>query len=170
VPHYLKDILESEAWRKFTAPAGPQHYDHFEEFVTTPPTKGLGTSTDLIRRLVGGDPKAVDLLDRALQRPDGGDHRSDEYKATVDNVNGVRPTGNSEAAALRRLRKDRPDLHARVIKGEMKAHAAMVEAGFRHQTITVPIDDMKALAAVLRRRLTPEQWTEFLHWAPDRDD
>lgn len=47
------------------------------------------------------------------------------------------PTGTSTAAALRRLRKHRPDLHAAVLAGRMTAHAAMVAAGFRPKTITV---------------------------------
>jgi hypothetical protein len=42
-----------------------------------------------------------------------------------------RPSGNSRAAFLRRLRKDRPDIHARVLAGEISAHAGMIEAGFR---------------------------------------
>jgi hypothetical protein len=42
-----------------------------------------------------------------------------------------RPSGNSAAAALRRLERYRPDLLDRVLAGEMSAHAAMVEAGFR---------------------------------------
>ena len=33
--------------------------------------------------------------------------------------------------AHRRLRKDRPDIHARVLAGEISAHAGMIEAGFR---------------------------------------
>jgi hypothetical protein len=39
--------------------------------------------------------------------------------------------GNSNEAAERRLRKDRPDLHTRVLTGELTWNAAMVEAGFR---------------------------------------
>ena len=35
------------------------------------------------------------------------------------------------AYAVRRLRKDRPDLHGRVLDGELSANAAMIEAGFR---------------------------------------
>jgi hypothetical protein len=56
---------------------------------------------------------------------------------TVDNINSSspeeteRPSGTSREAALRRLRKDRPDLHERVIARELTPHAAMVEAGFR---------------------------------------
>jgi hypothetical protein len=50
------------------------------------------------------------VIDQALQGKQG--QRTD----LVDNVNEVeRPTGNSESAALRRLRKDRPDLHAQVL-------------------------------------------------------
>jgi hypothetical protein len=41
------------------------------------------------------------------------------------------PTGTSVEASLRRLRKDRPDIHARVLAGEITAHAGMIEAGFR---------------------------------------
>jgi len=42
-----------------------------------------------------------------------------------------RPSGNSQESALRRLRKDRPDLHELVLNGERSAHAAAIEAGFR---------------------------------------
>jgi hypothetical protein len=43
----------------------------------------------------------------------------------------MRPTGNSAAAAMRRLRKDCPDIYFRVLAGEVSAHAGMIEAGFR---------------------------------------
>jgi len=70
--------------------------------------------------------------------------------AITDNVHKPRPSGNSEEAALRRLRKDRPDLYQRVIEKKLSAHGAMVQAGFRPRTITVPVD-VKAAAAVLAR-------------------
>jgi hypothetical protein len=47
----------------------------------------------------------------------------------------IRPSGNSRAAFLRRLRKDRPDIHARVLAGELSPHASMIEAGFRKQPV-----------------------------------
>jgi hypothetical protein len=60
--------------------------------------------------------------------------RQDDQK-NVDNghrdVNGSRPTGNSAAAALRRLERQRPDLLDRVLAGELSPHAAMITAGFR---------------------------------------
>lgn len=45
---------------------------------------------------------------------------------------------------------DAPELHARVLAGEITAHAAMVEAGFRRRTITVPVDIDKVALAITR--------------------
>jgi hypothetical protein len=77
----------------------------------------------------------LDAKDRAQQRPGG-------RPKSVDNggrdINSSRPTGTSKAAALRRLRKDRPDIHARVLAGQISAHAGMVEAGFRRSKRGAP--------------------------------
>ena len=76
--------------------------------------------------MVADDPVTVDLLDQALQRAVG----SNQHTEPVDNVHTQeRPSGNEASRALRRLRKDRPDLHARVLAGELSPHAAMREAG-----------------------------------------
>jgi hypothetical protein len=66
--------------------------------------------------------------DRQNRRPPG-------RPKNVDNghryVNVSRPTGNSAAAALRRLERQRPDLLDRVLAAELSPHAAMITAGFR---------------------------------------
>jgi hypothetical protein len=81
----------------------------------------------MLRDMCRRDPEALDLLDQALQGRQG------ERTDLVDNVHDVeeveRPAGNTSAAALRRLRKDAPELHARVLAGELSPHAAAVEAG-----------------------------------------
>ena len=67
----------------------------------------------------------ADQQDRENQRP-----AHVHIKPDVDNNDGcinIRPTGTSAAAALRRLRKDRPDIHARVLAGELTPHAGMVD-------------------------------------------
>ena len=56
---------------------------------------------------------------------------SEGFDNKNSNVKALAPTGNSESYAHRRLRKDRPDIHARVLAGEISAHAGMIEAGFR---------------------------------------
>jgi len=74
-----------------------------------------------------------DARDRANLRPAHKHIDRDVYingPAGKHNVH-IRPSGNSRAAFLRRLRKDRPDIHARVLAGELSPYAGMIEAGFR---------------------------------------
>jgi len=87
---------------------------------------GMGSTVAITKALLRDDKVASDLLDQALQGKQG--RRSD----LVSNSNEVaRPVGTTRDQALRRLRKDAPELHAQVLAGELSPHAAMVEAGFR---------------------------------------
>lgn len=99
--------------------------------------------------------QALDALDRVTQHPAGNSTgRNQHSTGTFDNIQSSSPveapTGTSSAAALRRLRKERPDLHARVLAEELTPHRAMVEAGFRKPTITIP-REVDAAARALRR-------------------
>jgi len=94
-------------------------------------------------RVCRDTPHALDAVDRALQDGQRPGARAD----LVDNVNEVhRPDGNATSAALRRLRKDRPDLHALVLEEQLSAHAAMVQAGFRPRTATIRLDNVESIA------------------------
>lgn len=115
-------------------------FAHFSEFVCADPPAGLGTDVAMLPRLCGDDAEAIDLIDQATKNP------AHVHTHDVDNVH-VKPDGNSAQAALRRLRKDRPDLHDRVLAGDLSPHAA-VEANFRTRTITVPLDPEKLAGAV----------------------
>jgi hypothetical protein len=151
IPKLLRQLLEAEAWREFRTKLGDDvRHERFAEFVATPPLKGLGTTIEFVRQLIAKDPVALDLLDQATQNRHGGDH------SNVDNVPVARPTGNSAEKALRRLRKDRPDLHAQVLAGSLSPHGAMVEAGFRRRTITVSVTSPEGIASTLRRHLDHE--------------
>lgn len=154
-PQLLRRILEEGAWREFRTRRGEVvRPASFAEFVTTKPLRGLGATVRLVQRVAAEDPDTVDLLDRELQRPPS--------LHAVDNVHGTeRPSGNSESAALRRLRKDRPDLHADVLARKLSAHAAMVKAGFRRRTATIRTDSPKAVAKALRKHLVPDQIAEL---------
>ena len=102
---------------------------------------GKGTTVDHLKRICRDDAQVLDMIDELLQRPAGGQpgnqNAKGEEKTICDNVPGrsspepLAPTGNSREKGLRRRRKDRPDLHARVLAGELSVHRAMVLAGFR---------------------------------------
>lgn len=108
-------------------------HQHFEEFVTQRFPQGLGTKLHVLKNLCRDNQLALDWIDQVCQRPAG------RPKETFDNVKDKAPTGNAREAGLRRLRKDRPDLHAEVIEGKRSVHAAMIEAGFRKRLEPVEV-------------------------------
>ncbi len=63
---------------------------------------------------------------------------------------------NDAGYAVARLHRQRPDLHAKVLSREISPHAAMVEAGFRRKTITVPLNPQRA-AVTLVRHFSPDE-------------
>ncbi len=64
--------------------------------------------------------------------------------------------------ALRRLKRDNPELAERVMAGELSAHAAAVEAGFRSPKVAVRLDDMRSAARTLASRLDAEQIDDLI--------
>jgi hypothetical protein len=161
VPKVLREVLETGAWREFVTRMGQRiQYERFEDFVTTPPLAGVGGSMDLVRRIASADPVTDSLLTDALGEGVRQGRRTD-LNNNVQKVEAA-PQGNARHRALRRLRKDRPDLHAEVLAGDRSAHAAMVEAGFRRRTITVPVEP-HAAARIIRRHFDGDSFRELLN-------
>ena len=82
--------------------------------------------------------RVLDLVDRVLQEdsPHGGDRRSeDAIKSPNGRLDTTSNSTGSRSYALRRLRKDAPELHEQVLDGTLTAHAAMVKAGLRRRVI-----------------------------------
>lgn len=125
-------------------------------------------------------PEAVELACLAIQANQGqpigikqfveqarrqADLESDEYvgqgtrsdKQLRDNVTKSRQGGNELSYTLRRLARSHPELLDRVESGELSANAAAIEAGFRHKTITVRLDDAQSAVRTLLRHYTKEQ-------------
>jgi hypothetical protein len=160
VPGLVKRVLAEDAWRSFVTQRGELvEYDHFEQFVATPPLKGLGASLDLVRTLVRSDPVALDLFDSATRGQQG---RRTDLLDNMQEVGNNAPTGTSREAGLRRLRKDRPDLHAEVLAGALSTHAAMLKAGFRQRKVSIPVATPAAAAKALRKNLEPDQIKELV--------
>ena len=151
VPGLVVKVVDWQCWqhRYVGRIREDVRFNDFLKFIEDYPPEGLGATYDMLKRICK-DTEAEDVLDKAVQGGRGGDRRSEGFK--VDNVNfdSEEADGNSRAAALRRLRKYRPDLHAQVLEKKLSPHAAMVQAGFRPKTITVPFDVKKAAAVLVR--------------------
>jgi len=159
VPDLIVSVIEHDYWRERVIERTHEVacFTRFEDFVRTPPLEGLGSTLDIIDRLCKGHRKAEDALDRVMQRTDGRPSLNDETVYNINSFSEERPAGTGTAYALRRLRAQRPDLHEQVLADMLSPHAAMVQAGFRKRTVSIPIDDPADVARRLRALLTPEQ-------------
>lgn len=150
VPDLVKQVIRENAWREFVTRNGEQvQHARFADFVAAAPLAGIGGTVELLRSICRDDNEARTLIDEAVENP-AHVHRD------VDNIHVARPDGTSKDRALRKLRRDAPELHADVLAERLSAHAAMVKAGFRKRTFSVPAEDPERIAATLRRQLEPE--------------
>lgn len=70
------------------------------------------------------------------------------------------PRGTSRAHSLQRLEREAPDLHVRVLAGELSAHRAMVEAGLRVPRFTVVVSSADVVVRTLRKQLPADMLAE----------
>jgi hypothetical protein len=162
IPARIVEIIRDDVWRAFNVvkPLGGntlRTFERFEQFVAD--ADGLATDLRTLMNLCRDHPEAESAIDSATQRPDGGANNPHGRKGkprgeiTVHNINGDsrRPWGTSRQHAERKLARDAPALHARVLAGELSAHAAMLAAGYRRPTFTVPADPERIARALVRR-------------------
>jgi hypothetical protein len=141
-------LLNSLLEREF---AGEDTSEAFVSFVRSPRPEGLGMEPDDLLKVVMDlkhpheriDDKLRIQMDEMRDRVrtltlrnepslfDGPGRPTKEQQASI-----VRATNNTQSSdtatyALRRLKRDRPDLAEKVITGELSANAAAIEAGFR---------------------------------------
>jgi hypothetical protein len=162
-PRHLRKVLEAGAWRRFACPQTWEEYEYgeadFEKFVRARYPAGL-TVDDGVAGLIriceatkSEDAEVCLRLIRGLipaEAPHGG-----KREKQVDTVN-LPKGGNSETYLLRRLKRDQPELAARVVAGEISAHRAAIEAGICERTVQVP-PTVEGFIRAIEKHLTAEQ-------------
>lgn len=148
VPGLLKRACNEQCWRERLVEATGEivRFDSFVQFIEEHPPEGLGVDLDTLKRLCIGDQEARDIIDRETRRPAHRPVNSNNVTTSIEPA--IR--GNTAEYALSKLRTDAPELHRQVLDGALSPHAAMVEAGFRRKTITVPIDPERAARTIAR--------------------
>lgn len=118
----------------------------FEAFVTHKLWWGLESSIDDLLNYCRAEPDVQALIRGAVEaagpvgRPDAGNLRNTKVEES-----------DTATYALRRLKRDNPELAEQVVAGVLSAHAAAVQAGFRKPTWTAPADPERLAEAVERR-------------------
>jgi len=142
-PKYIRKVLNEKAWQIRVIPSTGEvvEFDSFTDFVEAHPPEGLGTSIDMLKRMCEGHEEVRNMLLEEVTEAagkHGGDRKSEDAQDQVDIINS-NDGGTSESYALRRLKRDAPELAEKVLDGEMSANAAAIEAGFRTKTVSVPV-------------------------------
>jgi hypothetical protein len=167
VPGLLKLVLENRAWlNRIIVETGEEFegFKSFEEYVKANPPKGLGTSIAVIKRIVGEEnQELLDAIDIATQRPAGGDKRSEHAKGNIIGLNQSNDIAKRDRSEQirRRLRKDFPELHKRVLSCEVTETAAAIEAKIYPPRIAVNLRDAESAAKTLLTHASPEFITEL---------
>lgn len=155
-PGLVKKLLIEKCWKhRLLSRLGHNEieikFDSFLDFVVSSPLKGLGATPQIVRHLCKDDPEALVLLEEELARSRGGANnpeglgghtgkgREEVVNVLNKNIDNAtppeKPRGgtDNQAYAIRRLGRERPDLLGQVKAGELSAHRAMIEAGFRKE-------------------------------------
>lgn len=154
VPRAIRKILRRGYWRRRIVHGKVYTNTSFADYITKMPHQGIGQDPMQIRRLLWREPRILAMFERAMAGPHGGARTRQSPPLKSDNVtppsslksDNVTQSqrGNSRAYTLRRLQIDRPDLFLRIERGEMSAHQAAKEAGYR-KTLTPFQQVMKLL-------------------------
>lgn len=158
----LADAVEIRAWERLPSKT-------FVGFIEQPYPNGIGSTVDTVRTMMrlrhrhegmdpGVDGRMRDLRQEVINLLNPKQAANGEIgrgRGSLDNIK-ANPGGTDPDYALRRLKRDNPELAQRVLTGELSAHAAAVQAGFRPRTITVPLDPEK-MARAIRRRLSDDE-------------
>lgn len=138
VPQTTRELLATEAWRERFEMGRRIQFNGVTEFITAPTSQGgCGWRPDKVTELLhkSGDSEALRMWLAAI--------KAKEIEAKAPDLLPVgRPTkprdkkdvtrfSDDASYAIARLRRDRPDIHQRVLAGELSPHAGMIEAGFR---------------------------------------
>jgi hypothetical protein len=129
--------------------------------------RGLGLESSKIRRaynwLKKNQPDKPVSLKEALG--DHGGDRGNQYTGGKRQPHIIRlpQYGTNPTYLLARLERDDPGLAAKVRAGQLSAHQAAIQAGFRKPTATVRLDSPRAAMRLLLKHFTRAELLKALH-------
>lgn len=152
VPSALRNVLKDRLWVDRKDKAG-QPFRSFEAFANHIFWQGLESTIPDLLLYCRKHSEVAELLRREVAAADsvGGDHGNQHTGGKrQDSVTTLPDRGATYA--LRRLKRDHPELAEQVVAGKLSAHAAAIEAGFRQPTIAVSaVSPDAAVAALIRK-------------------
>ncbi len=142
VKAFIELMVRHEGWRKLED-RRRRPFDSFADFCKEREPYGLGHDPELIDAIqVAKNGTTVGVATSKLRDKPGRPTLAE--LSNPDNIINTPPAqqGTSREYTLARLERDTPELAARVRDGEISAHAAAIEAGFRKRP--TPINQLRS--------------------------
>lgn len=178
LPGLVRQLLDDEAWREFTAPGGRTvRHGTFGSFVLAEPPDGLGGRRNQLATLCGTDEDLAARV-RALLREEIPPAESATHAGpgrgnkTDGGTIGFTPSrSNGAEHTIARLKRDDPELAEKVVRGEVTPNAAAHEKGWRKPRIVV--SSPEAVARSLLKYMSADDIAKLiavLLGVPERDE
>lgn len=173
----IENIIERRDWERLPDDGnGGEPVGTFRRLIEAPPPAGCNLPANKLLKLLeiehryehqDSDWRArMDVLRQNVKGLLEGELEPVNYvgRPSKDNLRNTKIKSDSDDVeyAIRRLKRDAPELAERVIKGEISANAAAVEAGFRPERVAVRLDNMQSAANTLASRLTNDQLDDLI--------
>ncbi len=168
VPGLLRRIITEDMWQARTIPETGKlcTFERFEDFVTTRPLDGLGTTMDVLRALCQRYEEVLILLDQVTRKAlneNGGDRRGEN--SIIHNTETPKQQGTSREYTVARLERDgHQELAQRVLNREITAAAARRQVGWEFRRVAIRLDDLASAARTIRKHLDPNAIQELITW------
>ncbi len=162
IPDQVKRVIENGWWkeRRPRKMSGKEfRYSTFGEFVEDHPPQGLGIKLDMLKKLCEDDPEALVAIREASTRSN---HRPQkESNNNIISYEDNKPMqGTYKDYTLYRIKQERPDLYERVLKKEMSANKAAIEAGFRKKMVSVE-ESVDGFVKAIKRKFSDDEVSEI---------
>jgi len=144
-----------QAWKSRIIPGlSPMKFETFMEFVTYRTPWGLGWTEQMLRAFLSKDTELIKAIEDEvrplLQNGKYSKYEDTKLSITCNTIN----QGNSRTYKIARLKRDAPEYAEKVIRGELSANRAMVEAGLELEKVTIPVD-VNAFCNAIKRKFSP---------------
>lgn len=127
-------------------------FDSFKDFVLYRTPWGLGWTESVLKAFVEKEKpdlwKKIEDETKAANKL--GTNQYSKEGGTCNTLN----RGNSSTYKIARLKRDAPEYAEKVIRGELSANRAMVEAGLELEKVTIAVD-VNAFCNAIKRKFSP---------------
>ncbi|MEP7284517.1 MAG: hypothetical protein ABI947_01960 [Chloroflexota bacterium] len=164
VPGLLRRVLTEDMWRKRILPETGQsvEFERFEDFVTTDPLEGLGTTLEVVKSLCKRDEDVLTLIDQVTKKTLNGNGINQPSEGVIHNTLPPQHGASREYTVVLLERDGHNELAQQVLNRQISAAEARRQAGYEMRRRAISLDDPVSAARTISKYMHPEAIKELI--------